>query len=97
MEDPVVAGIARRLGVHPATVCLKWALRRGAVTIPLSTKRSNYLANLRAALPPDLADDDMASLATIDKGCRLVKGQVFCWRKGQSWEDLWDEDGVIAT
>ena len=96
MEDPVVVGIAKRMGVHPATVCLKWALGRGAVTIPFSPVRHEYLSNIRAALPPHLADEDMAALSKIDKGCRLVKGQVFCWRKSQSWEDLWDENGTIT-
>jgi hypothetical protein len=27
---------------------------------------------------------------------RLIKGQVFLWKDGQNWEDLWDMDGVIT-
>ena len=27
----------------------------------------------------------------------VVKGQVFLWKPGQSWEDLWDVDGAIAS
>ena len=96
MEDPVIVSIAARLGVTPAMVCLKWALQRGGVVIPFSVKPSNYLANLRAALLPPLSDADMAAIAGIDRRCRLIKGQVFLWRDGQSWEDLWDEDGEIA-
>jgi diketogulonate reductase-like aldo/keto reductase len=95
-EDPVVVDIARRLGVHPAVVCLKWGLQRGHVVIPFSVRRANYLANLKAAVTPPLSDADMAALAGIDKNCRLIKGQVFLWRDGQSWEDLWDLDGRIA-
>jgi alcohol dehydrogenase (NADP+) len=95
-EDPVVVAIARRLGVHPAVVCLKWGLQRGHVVIPFSVRRANYLANLKAAVSPPLSDADMAALAGIDKNCRLIKGQVFLWRDGQSWEDLWDLDGRIA-
>jgi alcohol dehydrogenase (NADP+) len=95
-EDPVVVAIAERLGVPPAVVCLKWGLQRGHVVIPFSVKRANYLANLRAAVTPPLSDDDMKALAGIDKNCRLIKGQVFLWREGQSWEDLWDIDGRIA-
>jgi hypothetical protein len=26
----------------------------------------------------------------------LIKGQVFLWKDGQTWEDLWDLDGNIA-
>jgi alcohol dehydrogenase (NADP+) len=95
-EDPVIVAIARRLGVHPAVVCLKWGLQRGHVVIPFSAKRANVLANLRAAVTPPLTDADMQAIAGIDRHCRLIKGQVFLWREGQDWQDLWDEDGRIA-
>jgi len=29
IEDPVIIRIAERLGVHPAVVCIKWAVQRG--------------------------------------------------------------------
>jgi alcohol dehydrogenase (NADP+) len=96
VEDPVIVAIALRLGVHPAVVCLKWGLQRGHVVIPFSVKRANLLANLRAAVTDPLTDADMRAIATIDRNCRLIKGQVFLWRDGQSWEDLWDLDGRIA-
>jgi alcohol dehydrogenase (NADP+) len=97
MEDPVIVGIAERLGIHPAAVCIKWAIGRGATPIPFSTKRSNYLSNLRAAAGPPLTDEDMRAIAGIDRNCRLIKGQVFLWRDGQDWEDLWDPGGVIPA
>ena len=96
LADPVIVAIAARLGVHPALVCLKWALQRGTVPIPMSTKRSHYLANLRCTTTPPLSDEDMAAIAGIDRHNRLIKGQVFLWREGQDWHDLWDEDGVIV-
>ena len=96
IEDPVIVSIANRLGIHPAVVCTKWAVQRGQTPIPFSTKRSHYLDNLRAVVGAPLPDSDMSAIADIDKGCRLIKGQVFLWRDGQSWEDLWDEDGTIA-
>jgi diketogulonate reductase-like aldo/keto reductase len=95
-EDPVIVAIAERLGVHPAVVCIMWAVRRGQVPIPFSVRRSNYLANLRAAVDNRLTDDDMAAIAKIDRNCRLIKGQVFLWKDGQGWEDLWDENGTIT-
>jgi diketogulonate reductase-like aldo/keto reductase len=96
LEDPVIVGIAERLGVHPAVVCLKWGIRRGHVVIPFSAKRTHYLANLTAAVTPPLTDADMEAIAAIDRNCRLIKGQVFLWREGQSWEELWDLHGHIA-
>jgi diketogulonate reductase-like aldo/keto reductase len=95
IEDPVIVGIARRLGVHPAVVCLKWAVQRGQTPIPLSSKRRNYLANLQGVVSEPLTAEDMRAIAAIDKQCRLIKGQVFLWKAGQTWEDLWDLDGVI--
>src|SRR5262249_4535156 len=29
IEDPVIVAIAQRLRVHPAVVCIKWAIQRG--------------------------------------------------------------------
>jgi diketogulonate reductase-like aldo/keto reductase len=96
IEDPVIVQIAQRLKVHPAIVCLKWAIQRGEVVIPFSTTRSHYLANLRSAISEPLTDEDMAAIARIDRNCRLIKGQVFLWKDGQNWEDLWDVDGEIT-
>ncbi len=96
MADPVIAGIAERLGVHPAEVCLKWAVQRGQTPIPMSIKRGHCLVNLRCTTTAPLSDGDMAAIAGIDRNCRLVKGQVFLWKDGQSWEDLWDIHGVIT-
>jgi diketogulonate reductase-like aldo/keto reductase len=76
-------------------VCLKWALQRGGAAIPFSVNPSHCLSNLRAAVTPPLSDEDMTAIAGVDRGCRLVKGQVFLWREGQSWEDLWDPGGRI--
>jgi alcohol dehydrogenase (NADP+) len=95
IDDPVIVAIAQRLGVHPAVVCVKWAIDRGHTPIPFSTKRSHYVANLQAAVSAPLSGEDMLAIAGIDKNCRLIKGQVFLWREGQSWEDLWDLDGEI--
>ncbi len=98
IEDPVVKKIAARLGVHPAVVCIKWAVQRGQIPIPFSVFENEYRSNLRCALPDymRITDAEMAELASIDKQCRLIKGQVFLWRDDQEWTDLWDEDGVIA-
>ena len=38
----------------------------------------------------------MAKIATLEKGNRLVKGQVFLWEGAKDWHDLWDEEGFIV-
>jgi alcohol dehydrogenase (NADP+) len=96
IEDPVIGKIANRLGIHPAEVCLKWAVQRGQTPIPFSTKPRNILGNLQAVTGDPLTHEEMSQIAGIDRNCRLIKGQVFLWREGQSWEDLWDLNGEIT-
>src|SRR5450631_2675904 len=58
-EDPVIVKIANRLGVHPAVVCVKWAVQRGQVPIPFSTKPKKYLSNLEGVVSEPLTADEM--------------------------------------
>jgi alcohol dehydrogenase (NADP+) len=94
--DPVILRIAERLDLHPAVVCIKWAIQRGQTPIPFSTNRRNILANLRGAVGEPLTAEEMQAIAAIDRKCRLIKGQVFLWKENQSWEDLWDVQGEIT-
>ncbi|QUI24949.1 aldo/keto reductase [Vallitalea pronyensis] len=96
IEDPVIVAAAKRLGVHPAVVCIKWAAQRGQIPIPFSVRRNEYLSNLVSVTKDLLTDEEMKAIAKIDKNCRLIKGQVFLWKDNQTWEDLWDLDGTIA-
>lgn len=96
-EDPVIVSIAERLGVHPAVVCLKWAVQRGQITIPFSVKTDKMLSNLKGITEGPLTDKEMAEISKIDKNCRLIKGQVFLWESAKGWEDLWDLNGEITV
>jgi diketogulonate reductase-like aldo/keto reductase len=96
IEDPVIVKIAERLKVHPAVVCVKWAAQRGQIPIPFSVTRRNYLANIQSVVGAPLTTEEMKAIAGIDRGCRLIKGQVFCWKENQNWEDLWDLNGEIT-
>ena len=94
VEDPVILKIARRHGLHPAVVCIKWAVQRCQTPIPFSI--NNYGANLAGVIAARLTDEEMGEIAAIDRNCRLIKGQVFLWKEGQTWEDLWDVHGEIT-
>lgn len=96
IDDPVLVEIAHRIGVHPAAVCLKWAVQRGQTPIPFSTNAGNLLSNLRSVVSAPLTEEEMALIGGIDRNCRLIKGQVFLWKEDQSWEDLWDPTGQIT-
>ncbi|MEM9034163.1 MAG: aldo/keto reductase [Actinomycetota bacterium] len=97
LADPVIGAIASTHGVHPAAICLRWAVQRGQIPLPFSTDPAHQLDNLRAVTELRLSDEEMGRLADVDRSCRLIKGQVFCWRDDQPWQELWDPDGVIAT
>ena len=95
-HDPVIVEISQRLGVHPAVVCLKWAVQRGQVPIPFSTTPQHYAGNLAGVVGDPLTEAEMHAIAAIDRDCRLIKGQVFLWRDDQDWHDLWDIHGEIT-
>ena len=96
IQVPEVVEIAKRHQVHPAVICLKWAVQRGTLPIPFSIHENEYISNLRCTFEDPLTDEEMAVLKTVDKNCRLIKGQVFLWPGANSWHDLWDEDGTIT-
>ena len=96
IQVPEVVEIAKRHQVHPAVICLKWAVQRGTLPIPFSIHENEYVSNLRCTFEDPLTDEEMAVLKTVDKNCRLIKGQVFLWPGANSWHDLWDEDGTIT-
>ena len=97
IEDPVIVKIAKRLNVHPAVICVKWAVQHGQVPIPFSIRPNEYWSNLKSATTEPLTNEEMLEIAAIDKNCRLIKGQVFLWEGANNWQDLWDLDGKIRT
>lgn len=90
MEDPIVVSIAKAHGIHPAAVCIKWAVQRGITPIPFSIHRDKYVSNIACTVEDPLTDAEMNALAGADKNCRLIKGQVFLWDGAKGWEDLWE-------
>ena len=97
IEHPVVQKIAKRLGVHPAVVCIKWAAQRGQVPIPFSVHSNEYMGNLESSFKDPLTEEEMEEMKTVDCNSRLIKGQVFLWEGANDWKDLWDLDGNIAN
>lgn len=71
LADAVIADIAQTHGATPAQVALAWALRQGYSVIPSSTRQANLESNL-AARNLRLTDEDMARIATLDRGERIA-------------------------
>lgn len=95
-QMPEIVEIAKAHNVHPAIVCLKWAVQRGQIPIPFSVKEPQYVSNLKCVTEDPLTEEEMKIIQSVDKNCRLIKGQVFLWEGAKGWEDLWDVDGVIT-
>lgn len=97
IQDSVVVKIAKAHNVHPAVICIKWAVQRGQTPIPFSIYRNEYASNIKCAVTDPLTTEEMKELEGVNKNCRLIKGQVFLWKGAKSWEDLWDLNGEITT
>ncbi len=95
-QMPEIIKIASAHDVHPAIICLKWAVQRGLIPIPFSVKEPQYVANLKCTTEDPLTDEEMEIIQKADKNCRLIKGQVFLWKGASGWEDLWDMNGTIT-
>ncbi|TJZ64361.1 2,5-didehydrogluconate reductase DkgB [Chitiniphilus eburneus] len=71
LTDPTIVAIAQRHGATPAQVALAWGMQQGYAVIPSSTRRENLASNLKA-VDLHLSDDDLAAIATLDRGERLA-------------------------
>jgi 2,5-diketo-D-gluconate reductase B len=71
LGDPVITAIAQARGWTPAQMVLAWAMQQGFSVIPSSTKRAHLQSNL-LALTLRLSEDEMARIAALDRGERLV-------------------------
>lgn len=89
-ELPEVVTIAKRHNIHPAVVCIKWAVQRGLCTIPFSVKESQYISNIKCTTEDPLTEDEMYLMRNAERNCRLVKGQVFLWPGATDWTMLWE-------
>ncbi len=88
-EMDVIKDIAKAHNVHPALICLKWAVQRGVIPIPFSVKEPQYHSNLECITTDPLTEEEMESIIKADKDCRLIKGQVFLWQGATDWRELW--------
>ena len=97
LEDGTITRLAQIYNLHPAQICLKWAVQRGQIPIPFSVKPEQLRANLQAISGEPFSELEMNQLGQCDRNCRLIKGQVFLWDGARDWTDLWDLDGSITT
>jgi 2,5-diketo-D-gluconate reductase A len=84
LNDPVITGIAARVGRTPAQVVLRWHLQRGDVVFPKSTTPSRIRENFQL-FDFELQDADISAIAALDRGEDGRTGpnpDVFDWIPG---------------
>ena len=67
LDDPVITGIAERLGRTPAQVVLRWHIERGNIVFPKSTTPERIEENF-ALFDFALEPGDDAAIAGLDRG-----------------------------
>jgi diketogulonate reductase-like aldo/keto reductase len=66
LEDPVITGIAERLGMTPAQVALSWAVQRGTAFLTTSTKPHRIEENFDVSTLPEDAMSDIRNRITTN-------------------------------
>jgi alcohol dehydrogenase (NADP+) len=90
LQIPELVEIAKAHNVHPAIVCLKWAVQRGQTPIPFSVYDNEYVSNLQCTVENPLTDAEMEVMASLDRNSRFIKGHVFLWEGANDWPDIWE-------
>lgn len=93
MEE--IIEIAKVHNCHPVEVCISWAVQRGQIPIPFTSRKENLIKNLNASTNIKLTDSEFERISMLDCDNRLVKGHVFLWEGANDWHDLWDENNCL--
>ena len=78
LDDPVVTGIADRLGRTPAQVLLRWCVQRGIPVITKSTHRDRIAENAQI-FDFELSANDMMQLDRLDRSGKTRKAMERKW------------------
>lgn len=76
LDHEVIEAIATRQGIKAGQVLIAWALHRDTVVIPKSVNPGRIQENLMS-LKVTLGEEDMAKIAALEKGYRLLDGEIF--------------------
>jgi diketogulonate reductase-like aldo/keto reductase len=77
LDDPVITGIAQRVGKTPAQVALAWAAQRGTAFLTTSTRRNYIEQNFEiSALPQDAMQEIREGITTNVRFNAVVQSGV---------------------
>lgn len=86
LRDPVVTGIARRLGVTPAQVVLRWHVQSDRIVIPKSVHPERMRGNL-AVTGFELEPSDIVAIDALDNPGGRIGGDPATFAFPQTLED----------
>ena len=79
LQDPTVLHMARRRGLTPSTLLLRWGLQSGIAVIPKSSNSRRQAENMAAALPDaELSADEMETLDRLERAHRFCLYPTWC-------------------
>jgi alcohol dehydrogenase (NADP+) len=91
LEEPAIHEIADKHDASPAQVLISWAVHRGTAVIPKSTTPAHIRENLAAA-DLDLTEEDMNTIADLDRGYRYLEGGLWTLEGSPYTQtSLWEE------
>lgn len=71
IKDSKIGAIAKAHGKFPAQILIRWAVQRNTVVIPKSLSPEHLKNNINV-FDFELSSEDMADIATLDRGHRFV-------------------------
>ncbi|MDO8482496.1 MAG: aldo/keto reductase [bacterium] len=71
INDPKITAIAKAYNKSPAQILIRWAVQRNTIVIPKSLSPEHLKANIDV-FNFELSPQDMADIATLDRGHRFV-------------------------
>lgn len=91
LDTPVIRSIAEARGCTPAQVLLAWQLQQGVSVVPKSVNPARIAENF-AAGEIELSKAELAQIAGLDRGYRLISGDIWI-KPGAPWtfQTIWDE------
>ena len=89
LQQSAVVSIAKRLGVTPAQVVLRWGIQRGTAIIP-KTSRAERLSENIALSDFSLTDSDMEAISALNQNRRFNDPGVFCQSAFGTFHSIYD-------
>ena len=95
MKDPVLLKIAENHHKSSAQVMIRWAIQRGTVCIPKSSKPARIEAN-KDVFDFELTEEEMKEIRSLDRRHRYCGGDVFL-ASPLTWKDIWDGENIDSS